>query len=318
MSNSLVIGKDMGYDIVYNGPLFKSNILSLGGSSGLLRDDNAGGAGYMYYNYTGNIYLGTDRSNWFNAWATPSNYIQIGGSSHTMLALFGGFHMNAPQQTTLAGPSVRQGEFNRAFGTGSYFRVAAGKGTGTGRGSDLRLAIAPPGATSDSVLNPYVDVVTIAGASQYVGIGTTTPGAQLHTTGSVRFAGLTNDDTQTRVLVCDANGNLYFRTAASLAGVFSGGSSVAVAFGAGSSGADVSSGAGGGGVVSSVAGLTGSSGVAALSVVAGENASSIAALREEVSALKAEIEMLKQQKEEIISLQAQLKEVLVEIKKPRF
>ena len=37
------------------------------------------------------------------------------------------------------------------------------------------------------------------------------------TTGSVRFAGLTQDNTQTNVLVSDANGNLYTRSASSLA-----------------------------------------------------------------------------------------------------
>ena len=51
-----------------------------------------------------------------------------------------------------------------------------------------------------------------------VGIGTATPTAQLHTTGSVRFAGLTNDSTQTLVLVSDASGNLYYRSVSSLAG----------------------------------------------------------------------------------------------------
>ena len=50
-----------------------------------------------------------------------------------------------------------------------------------------------------------------------VGLGTNSPAAQLHTTGSVRFAGLTQDNTQTNVLVSDANGNLYYRSASSLA-----------------------------------------------------------------------------------------------------
>lgn len=50
------------------------------------------------------------------------------------------------------------------------------------------------------------------------GIGTLYPSAQLHTTGTVRFAGLTNDNSQTRVLVGDANGNLYYRDASTLAG----------------------------------------------------------------------------------------------------
>jgi hypothetical protein len=49
-----------------------------------------------------------------------------------------------------------------------------------------------------------------------IGIGTNSPSAQLHTTGDVRFAGLTNDSTQTRVLVTDADGNLYYRSASSL------------------------------------------------------------------------------------------------------
>lgn len=52
--------------------------------------------------------------------------------------------------------------------------------------------------------------------SDTLGIGTPYPTAQLHTTGSVRFAGLTQDSTQTQVLVSDANGNLYYRSAASL------------------------------------------------------------------------------------------------------
>src|SRR6185437_12719697 len=50
-----------------------------------------------------------------------------------------------------------------------------------------------------------------------LGLGTANPSAQLHTTGSVRFAGLTQDSTQTRVLVSDASGNLYYRSASSLA-----------------------------------------------------------------------------------------------------
>jgi hypothetical protein len=44
-----------------------------------------------------------------------------------------------------------------------------------------------------------------------VGIGTQTPTAQLHTTGSVRFGGLTNNNSLTRVIVSDVNGNLYYR-----------------------------------------------------------------------------------------------------------
>ena len=51
-----------------------------------------------------------------------------------------------------------------------------------------------------------------------IGIGTITPTAQFHTTGSVRLAGMTSDSTKTRVLVSDSSGNLYYRSASSLTG----------------------------------------------------------------------------------------------------
>ena len=49
-----------------------------------------------------------------------------------------------------------------------------------------------------------------------VGIGTSSPTAQLHTTGSVRLAGLGNDsgNVQPRMLVSDSNGKIYYRSIA--------------------------------------------------------------------------------------------------------
>jgi len=49
-----------------------------------------------------------------------------------------------------------------------------------------------------------------------VGIGTIAPTAQLHTTGTVRLAGLTSDSTKNRVLVSDTSGNLFYRNVSSL------------------------------------------------------------------------------------------------------
>jgi hypothetical protein len=49
------------------------------------------------------------------------------------------------------------------------------------------------------------------------GIGTMYPTAKLHVSGTVRFDALTGDSSQTRVLVTDANGNLFYRDASSLA-----------------------------------------------------------------------------------------------------
>ena len=75
-----------------------------------------------------------------------------------------------------------------------------------GAGGDTVVGISP--SASASYPNFFLN---------NVGIGTNAPTAQLHTTGTVRFAGLTQDNTQTNVLVSDANGNLYYRSASSLA-----------------------------------------------------------------------------------------------------
>ncbi len=45
----------------------------------------------------------------------------------------------------------------------------------------------------------------------YVGIGTQTPSAQLHTVGTVRFEGIANNNTLNSLLAIDASGNLYWR-----------------------------------------------------------------------------------------------------------
>jgi hypothetical protein len=60
----------------------------------------------------------------------------------------------------------------------------------------------------------------VSGSSSFdssMGIGTSSPTAQLHTTGTVRFAGLTNDNSQARIVVSDGSGNLFYRDASSLA-----------------------------------------------------------------------------------------------------
>ncbi len=49
-----------------------------------------------------------------------------------------------------------------------------------------------------------------------VGIGTSSPAAQFHVTGSIRFSGLSNDNSQTRVLVQNSSGDLFYRDASSL------------------------------------------------------------------------------------------------------
>jgi len=96
---------------------------------------------------------------------------------------------------------------------------------GTEASIEMKYETYPAGDTLNTVNTSIAFRTETAGVAQTplylnggnTGIGTSTPTAQLHTTGTVRFAGLTNDSTQARVIVCDANGNLYYRSASSLA-----------------------------------------------------------------------------------------------------
>jgi hypothetical protein len=51
-----------------------------------------------------------------------------------------------------------------------------------------------------------------------VGIGTTSPSTKFHTNGTLRFQGLSNNNVLDRLLVTDANGNVSYRDASSIAG----------------------------------------------------------------------------------------------------
>ena len=66
-------------------------------------------------------------------------------------------------------------------------------------------------------INNAVERFTIL-QSGNVGIGTNNPLAQLHSTGSVRFAGILNDNAAPRVIASDINGNLSWRDATTLGG----------------------------------------------------------------------------------------------------
>lgn len=102
--------------------------------------------------------------------------------------------------------------------TGQTIRIATGKGTGNGVPGDIHLMTSVPRSSGDTLQNLTTSVI-VKGATGNVGIGTTTPAAQLHTTGSIRFAGLASDPSLERILVSDANGNIAYRTVASLGGL---------------------------------------------------------------------------------------------------
>jgi len=79
--------------------------------------------------------------------------------------------------------------------------------------------------TSPAEVQPTLEICYTTGSTGgtggtsgngFVGIGTTSPTAQLHTTGSVRFQGLTNDNTHNNFVVADASGKLFLRDILSL------------------------------------------------------------------------------------------------------
>ena len=109
------------------------------------------------------------------------------------------------------------------YGVASMFIDASPMSIATDAYSNSPGLVVARGTRSTNPNDPILSVVqndTIvlnAMRDGYVGIGTSSPTAQLHTTGSMRFAGLTNDNTQTQVLVTDASGNVFYRSASSLA-----------------------------------------------------------------------------------------------------
>jgi hypothetical protein len=59
--------------------------------------------------------------------------------------------------------------------------------------------------------------VLLGTTSGKTGIGISVPTAQLHTTGTVRFGGLANNNVLNRIIVSDELGNLYYRDVTNLA-----------------------------------------------------------------------------------------------------
>jgi hypothetical protein len=75
---------------------------------------------------------------------------------------------------------------------------------------------------TNNVNRAYINPAGTAYLSNQLAIGTVSPTAQFHTTGTVRLAGIGNDNTQARLLVSDTNGNISYRQASTLTGTGSG------------------------------------------------------------------------------------------------
>ena len=129
------------------------------------------------------------------------------------LSLFNTPYLNmggeTPQNATLS--------IQTPYGSSRYDFIA---GRSTADSFDYDMSIITPGTVIYGAFEDLGCKTRINGSALIagnVGIGIYSPTAQLHTTGSVRFAGLTVDSALNNVVVCDANGNLYTRSASSLA-----------------------------------------------------------------------------------------------------
>jgi hypothetical protein len=95
---------------------------------------------------------------------------------------------------------------DNAFSLGGSFDVLTGNAEMLSRTGDVYL----------STGNFRSNGIIVKNGTGYLGIGTTTPSTQLHTTGTVRFQGLTTNNTLANILAADANGNLSWRDASTL------------------------------------------------------------------------------------------------------
>lgn len=140
----------------------------------------------------GNIGIGTN---------TPSNLQSWG----RVLDVSNEFHSKI---ITQANNRVRSGLYSHGLTRNGYwgFQMNSGGAGAVGTESNHPFAIITNDLARISVTN-----------SGNIGIGTTTPSTQLHTTGTVRFAGIVQDNTFSRIMVQNAAGDVRWRDASSLA-----------------------------------------------------------------------------------------------------
>jgi hypothetical protein len=208
---------DNGYKLQVNGGLFSNGAANVVGNVAFAQGFDVGGLGYGsgirldQSGYTSFMFEGPTQG-----WATDM---------FTFTTAYG----NVPKAMyNVSGSVVKiQGGFNSANVEGLSGNVLYINPTYTVTGASWPMILRgiyynpvidslQPGGRHIAIETVSGDVV-LGSTSGNVGVGTNSPTAQLHTTGSVRFAGLTSDSTQTNVIVSDANGNLYLRSVSSLA-----------------------------------------------------------------------------------------------------
>jgi len=138
-----------------------------------------------------------------------SLYSNNTGTNNTANGYTAGFDNTSGIGNTFIGYNT-----GRGVTTGNYNTIIGGSVTGLSSSLSNNIIIA------DGQGNQRINV----NSSGYVGIGTASPTAQLHTTGTVLFAGLALNSSPTNVIVSDASGHIGYAPASSFAGSGGGGS----------------------------------------------------------------------------------------------
>jgi hypothetical protein len=141
------------------------------------------------------------------------------------------YNISGSSNTAAGTASLRSnttGSFNCGFGPSSLFNNTTGNyNSSFGYNSNTSVnnlnnatAIGANAyvSQSNSLILGSISGVNSATDNVNVGIGTTAPTAQLHTTGTVKLAGLAINATAPRVLVSDVDGNIGFKDAATIGG----------------------------------------------------------------------------------------------------
>jgi trimeric autotransporter adhesin len=148
-----------------------------------------------------------------------SGYNNTLGFENTFIGIKSGFNNTTGFRNTANGGNTlfdlngnpNNGNNNTALGFG------AGKGIVTGNANTIigaNIALLPAALSNNIIIadgdgNRRINVNDLGN----VGIGTTAPTAQLHTTGTVKLAGLAINATAPRVLVSDVDGNIAYKDA---------------------------------------------------------------------------------------------------------
>jgi hypothetical protein len=113
-----------------------------------------------------------------------------------------GIYSATPTTTTIYGTG---GLGTDIAGAGLY--LAGGKGTGTGNGGDVRIQVALPGS-SGTTENSLTDVLNVIGSTGYVGIGTATASAKLHSLATTEQLRLGYDASNYNAFTVGSTGSL--------------------------------------------------------------------------------------------------------------